>query len=206
MGPWSRDDIIASRGFCSYHSHRILRFAEARFQKLGLSLALQSLIDDRLIALKNLSQDSQALTNGWTQADIRSTLQSKLLGKNPKPLRGLARKIFATFTYVEARRPACSRLSESNAIHVQIFVQMVVESEMFNDIPRESRSLCLPHFVEVAQTASRRLRERTQQTLHLGLESNGCSRKAVAPFSTSEKSQQETTKRPSSLKELTQYR
>ena len=48
MDPWSRDKIISSRGFCRYHSHQMLNFAEVHAEKLGLGLVLQSLVNERL--------------------------------------------------------------------------------------------------------------------------------------------------------------
>lgn len=46
---------------------------------------------------------------------------------------------------------------EYTAFHIETFIQMTIESETFNDILKRSRGLCVPHFVEVTQAASRRL-------------------------------------------------
>jgi hypothetical protein len=161
MDPWSRDKIISSRGFCRYHSHQILRFAEAHSEKLGLALVLQNVVHDRLQTIENLCKNSDSLINVLRCNDLKSILERRLLGKNPESLRRFARKVVARLGYVEAQCPACLHLLESNASHIETFIQMIVQSETFNDVLKESRGLCLPHLVEVTQVASRRLDQRS---------------------------------------------
>lgn len=161
MDAWSRDKIISSRGFCRYHSHQILRFAETYSEKLGLGLVLESLVNDRLQTIENLCKNSDSLINVLRRNDLKSILERRLLSKNPESLRRLARKIVARLGYVEAQCPACLNLLESNASHIETFIQMIVQSEAFNDVLKESKGLCVPHLVEVAKSASRRLDQRS---------------------------------------------
>ncbi len=160
MDPWSRDKIISSRGFCRYHSHQMLRFAEAHDEKLGLSLVLESLVNDRLQTIENLRKNSDSLIDILRRNDLKSTLEGRLLRKNPESLRRFARKVVARLGYVEAQCPFCLHLLEMNASHIETLIQMIVQSEAFNDVLKESRGLCLPHLVEVTQVASRRLDQR----------------------------------------------
>jgi len=161
MEPWSRDKIISSRGFCRYHSHQILRFAEAHAEKLGLGLVLENLVNNRLQTIENLHKNSNSLIDVLRRNDPKSILERRLLRKNPESLRRFARKVAASLDYVDAQCPACLSLLESNAFHIETFIQMIVQSETFNDVLRESRGLCLPHLVEVMQSASRRLDKRS---------------------------------------------
>jgi hypothetical protein len=157
MDPWCRDEIISSRGFCRYHSYQILSFAEAHAEKLGLGLVLRSLVNDRLQVIENLCKNGDSLINVLRRNDLKSTLERGLLGKTPESLRRFARKVVASLGYSEAQCPACLRLLESNASRIETFIQMIVQSEIFSNVLKESRGLCLPHLVEVTQSASRRL-------------------------------------------------
>ena len=161
MDPWSRDKIISSRGFCGYHSHQMLRFAEAHAEKLGLGLVLENLVNDQLQTIENLCKNSDSLINVMRRNDPKSILERRLLGKNPESLRRFARKIVARLRYVEAQCPFCLHMLESNASHIGTFIQMMVQSETFNDVLKGSRGLCLPHLVEITQSASRRLDQRS---------------------------------------------
>jgi len=160
MDPWSRDEIISSRGFCRYHSHQILNFAEVHAEKLGLGLVLQSLVNDRLQTVKNLCKNSASLLSIMRRNDVKSILQRRLLGKNPEWLRRFAREVTSRLRYVETRCPACLQLSKSNASHVRTLIGMMAKNEDFRNIVEESRGLCLPHFIEVTQAASSRLDSR----------------------------------------------
>jgi hypothetical protein len=157
MDPWSRDKIISSRGFCRYHSHQILRFAEDHVEKLGLSLVLENLVNERLQIIENLRKNIESLIGAFKRNDLKSILQKRLLAKNPESLRRFTRKVVASLGYAETRCPFCLHMLESTAFRIQTFIQMTVESESFNDVLKRSRGLCLPHFVEVTQSASRRL-------------------------------------------------
>jgi hypothetical protein len=161
MDPWSRDKIISSRGFCRYHSHQILRFAEAHFEKLGLALVLQNIVNDRLQTIENLCKNSNSLIDVLRRNDLKSILERRLLRKNPESLRRFAREVAASLSHVEAQCPACLSLLESNASHIETFVQMIAQTETFNDVLKESRGFCLPHLVEVTRSASRRLDQRS---------------------------------------------
>jgi len=160
MDPWSRDKIVSPRGFCRYHSHQMLRFAEAHDEKLGLSLVLESLVNDRLQTIENLRKNSDSLIDILRRNDLKSILERRLLRKNLESLRRFARKVVAGLGYVEAQCPFCLHLLEMNASHIETLIQMIVQSETFNDVLKESRGLCLPHLVEVTQVASRRLDQR----------------------------------------------
>jgi hypothetical protein len=157
MDPWSRDEIITSRGFCRYHSYQILRFAEAHAEKLGLSLVLENLVSERLRTIENLLKDSESLIGAFKRNDLKSILQKRLLAKNPESLRRFTRRVAASLGYVETQCPFCLHMLESNASHIETFIQMIVHSETFNDVLKRSRGLCLPHCVEVTQSASRGL-------------------------------------------------
>jgi hypothetical protein len=161
MDSWSRDKIISSRGFCRYHSHQILGFAEAHGERLGLGLVLENLVNDQLQTIENLCKNSDSLIDVLRRNDLKSILERKLLRKNPESLRRFARRVAASLGYMDAQCPACLRLLESNASHIETFIQMIVQSETFNDVLKESRGLCLPHLVEVTQVASRRLEQRS---------------------------------------------
>ena len=157
MDPWCRDEIISSRGFCRYHSYQVLSFAEAHAEKLGLGLVLRSLVNDRLQVIENLCKNGDSLINVLRRNDLKSILERGLLGKTPESLRRFARKVVASLGYREAQCPACLPLLESNASRIETFIQMIVQSETFSNVLKESRGLCLPHLVEVTQSASRRL-------------------------------------------------
>ncbi len=160
MDPWCRDKIIISRGFCRYHSHQILRFAEAHSEKLGLGLVLENLVNERLQTIENLHKNSSSLIDLLRCNDLKAILERRLLRKNPGSLRRFAREVGARVGYVEAQCPACLYLSESNGSHIETFIHMIAQSETFNKVLKESRGLCLPHLVEATQVASRRLDER----------------------------------------------
>jgi len=160
MDSWSRDKIISSRGFCRYHSHQMLRFAEAHSEKLGLALVLQNIVHDRLQTIENLHKNSNSLIDLLRRNDLKSILERRLLRKNPESLRRFAREASASLGYLDAQCPACLHLLESNTSHIETFIQMTVQSRTFNNVLKESRGLCLPHLVEVTQVASRRLDQR----------------------------------------------
>jgi hypothetical protein len=160
MDPWCRDEIISSRGFCRYHSYQILKYAEAHGEKLGLSLVLENLVNDRLQTIENLCKKSDSLIDILRRKDLKSILERRLLRKNPESLRRFARAAAAKLGYVDAQCPACLHLLESNGSRIETFIQMTVQSETFNEVLKESRGLCLPHLVEATQVASRRLDQR----------------------------------------------
>jgi len=161
MDRWSRDKIISSRGFCRYHSYRILRFAEAHSERLGLGLVLENLVNDRLQAIENLRKDSSSLIDLLRRKDLKAILERRLLRKNPESLRRFAREVGARLGYVETQCPACLHLLESNGSYVEILIQMMVQSDTFKEVLKESSGLCLPHLVEATQVASRRLDQRS---------------------------------------------
>jgi len=161
MEPSCRDKIINSRGFCRYHSYQILNYADAHGEKLGLALVLESFVNERLHTIEKLRKNSDSLIDLLRRNDLKSILERRLFGKNPESIRRLARKIVARLGHVEAQCPACLHLLESNASHVETFIQMMVQSETFNEVLKESKGFCLPHLVEVTQSASRRLDQRS---------------------------------------------
>jgi hypothetical protein len=157
MDTWLRTRILNSRGFCRYHSHQILRFAEDHAEKLGLALVLESLVNERLQTIESLRKDGDSLIDILRRNDLKITLEKWLLRKKPESLRRLARGIAVRLGYTEEQCPACLHLLESNTSHAETFIQMMLQSETFNDALKESKGLCLPHLVEVTQSASRRL-------------------------------------------------
>jgi hypothetical protein len=160
MDRWSRDKIISSRGFCRYHSYQILRFAEAHAERLGLGLVLENLVNNRLETIENLRNNISSLIDLLRRKDLKATLEKRLLRKNPESLRQFARDVDARLGYMETQCPACAHMSQSNRHHIETLIQMIVQSENFNELLRESRGLCLPHLVETAQVASRQLDHR----------------------------------------------
>jgi len=160
MNSWLRDKITDSQGFCRYHSHQMLGYAEAHAEKLGLGLVLENLVSDRLQAIEDLRKNTDSLIDVLGRTDLKAILEKKLLGRNPESLRCLAQKITARLGYAGAKCPACLQLLESNASHVETFIQMIAQGEAFKNVMAKSKGLCLPHFVEVTECASRGLDQR----------------------------------------------
>jgi len=134
MNSWLRDKITDSQGFCRYHSHQMLRYAEAHAEKLGLGLVLENLVSDRLQAIEDLRKNTDSLIDVLGRTDLKAILEKKLLGRNPESLRCLAQKITARLGYAGAKCPACLQLLESNASHVETFIQMIAQGEAFKDV------------------------------------------------------------------------
>jgi hypothetical protein len=157
MDAWSRESIIRSRGFCSYHFHQILRFAEIRYEKLGLALVLEDLVKERLKSLELLLKSNRRLIDAL-KLRKRSSFP-RILRKNPEPTLRFAEEIFNNLRSIEELCPACKHLSEFDRIHIDTFIQMLIQDQAFRDAFKESGGLCIPHTVKTVGIASRKVHE-----------------------------------------------
>jgi len=161
MNPWYRAKIIHTRGFCSYHSHRLLWFVEEVCpEKLGLALVLENLVREPLISLQKLLKESRGLLDVWRRRGIKATFKGILLKKNPESLHRFAGNVFANLRSFDTQCPACKSLEESDTSRIDTLTKMLLHRQGFVRIfKEESKGLCLPHFNKTILVASERLRQ-----------------------------------------------
>jgi hypothetical protein len=161
MNPSYRAEIIHTRGFCSYHQHRLLWFVdEVLPERLGLALVLENLVREPLISLERVLENSQGLLDVWRGRGIKAILKGKLLRKNSKSVHRFARSIFVNLQSLDTQCPACKSLEDSDTSHVDTLIKMLLHRQGFIRIfKEESKGLCLPHFNKTIMVASERLKQ-----------------------------------------------
>ena len=158
MDPILRENIIEVRGFCRYHWHQLLRFAEAHPEKFGLALVQENLVREHLMRLELLRSNARRLTNAEEQRKHRCVFRRMLIRR--ESMVGFAERVFNDLRIIEERCPACRSLSESTRTHIRVLIQMLVEDQGFRDAFKGSNGLCLSHLIDVVQIASRKAREK----------------------------------------------
>ncbi|MBS7650654.1 MAG: DUF6062 family protein [Candidatus Bathyarchaeia archaeon] len=159
MDPWCREDIIRSHGFCNYHSHRLLWFAEVNLERLGLALVLESLVISEKATFEGLGE-------GILQ---EVAAPSKSASKHTDSISPFLRSLYENMCKSYSECPACKSLDESDIAHIDTFIQMMLESPDFRKRFEESHGLCTPHFSKTVQIASERLRQQDLKKLILFL-------------------------------------
>lgn len=158
MDPWCREDIIRSHGFCNYHSHRLLWFAEVNLERLGLALVLESLV-----------RGERSAFEGFGEGILQAANPSKSSSKHTSPISLILRGIYENMCKSYSECPACKSLDESDTAHVDTFIKMILECPEFRKRVEESQGLCTPHFSKTLQLASERLRHQDLNQLILFL-------------------------------------
>jgi hypothetical protein len=120
----SREEIIESKGFCNHHFYKILITADKPGSSDGHGVAL---INESIV--EKLVQDLHTGKNSHVD--------------NP-------RRLLAT----EKRCPACIHLAEFAEMQAEKIVKLLWSSnEEFLKLLKESRGVCIPHFVTLVQMA-----------------------------------------------------
>jgi hypothetical protein len=120
----SRENIVESRGFCNYHSYKILVAASKPESSDGHGIALvMGSIIERLI------QDLQKQRkSNYHRYDFRELLTN------------------------ENKCPACVHISDFTEMYAKTVVELLTSShEEFSTLFKESDGLCVPHFVRLMQ-------------------------------------------------------
>jgi hypothetical protein len=135
-----------------------LRFAEIRYEKLGLALVLEDLVRERLKSLELLFKSNRDLIDAL-KLRKRSSFP-RILRKNPEPMLRFAEETSTSLRSIEELCPACKHLSEFDRINIDTFIQMLVQDQAFRDAFKDSDGLCIPHLIKTVEIASREVHEK----------------------------------------------
>jgi hypothetical protein len=148
MDPKSREKIVESRGFCNYHSYRMLASASnpASEDGHGLALVLKSVTEQLLNDVTCQKKRKSPALRLWSlhlKSSTRLINGKELL----KPVSN------------EAECPACDHISEMTRIYVEEFVREVGQDKHVQELYDKSEGMCIPHYVMSLYIASSKLEE-----------------------------------------------
>ena len=148
MDPKAREKIVESRGFCNYHSYRMLASASNPSSEDGHGLAL---------ILKSVTEQ---LLNDVTRQKKRKSPASKLWSLHLKNSpRSVNVKELLKPVSNEVKCPACDHISEMMRIYVEEFVREIGQDKHVQELYDKSEGMCIPHYVASSYIASSKLEE-----------------------------------------------
>jgi len=151
MDSWYRGKIIRSRGFCRYHFYRLLDYALNRYEKLGLALVLENLVEARFKDLKELYLASRDLLQLKSKRSLNFLINRESRDGKKAITRFLLR-VRSTIEDGVQLCAVCDSMKESDKINVDTLAQMLTTNTSFLKSFEEGKGLCLPHLLKLFES------------------------------------------------------
>jgi len=136
MDPKAREKIVESRGFCNYHSYKMLVSASnpASEDGLGMALILKSITEQLLEDVKDQQNIKFTVTKPWNlnlKRSVRSIRDIRL----SKPVSN------------EVECPTCDHVSKMMKIYIEGFLREIIQDEEMWKLYDKSKGMCMPHHI-----------------------------------------------------------
>jgi len=136
MDSKAREKIVKSRGFCNYHSYKMLVSATnpASEDCLGMALILKSVTEQLLEDVKNQQNIKFVGTKPWSL--------------NLKHSAGLTNDIrLSEPVSNEVKCPACDHISKIMKLYIEGFLSEIIQNKETWKLYERSKGMCTPHYV-----------------------------------------------------------
>jgi len=136
MDPKAREEIVESRGFCNYHSYKILVSATNPTSEdcLGMALILKSVTEQLLEDVKDHKNIKFVGTKLW-KLDLKRSVGSVHDIRLSKPVSN------------EVECPACDHVSKMMMLYIEGFLSEITQDEEMWRLYDKSKGMCMPHYV-----------------------------------------------------------
>jgi len=149
MDPKSRDKIVKSRGFCNYHSYKMLVSASnpANEDGLGMALILRSVVEQLSEDVKSQQKSAKLVTSKPWSSHLKGSADSSL-----------AAKLLASVSN-EVKCPACDHISGMMRIYIEEFLHEIVQNDEVWQLYHKSAGMCIPHYLMAMYIAAAKPRK-----------------------------------------------
>ncbi|MEM2112158.1 MAG: DUF6062 family protein [Candidatus Bathyarchaeia archaeon] len=136
MDPKAREKIVESRGFCNYHSYKMLVSATnpASEDCLGMALILKSITEQLLEDVKDQQNIKFVATKLW-KVNLKRSVGSVHDIRLSKPVSN------------EIECPACDHVSKMMRLCIEGFLSEITQDEEMWKLYDMSKGICMPHYV-----------------------------------------------------------
>lgn len=136
MDSKAREKIIESRGFCNYHSYKMLVSAitPASEDSLGMALILKDISEQLIEDVKNQQNIKFALTKKWNLNLKRSAGSIH------------DTKLFESVSN-EIKCPTCDHISKVMKLYIEGFLSEITQDEKMWKLYDKSKVMCMSHYV-----------------------------------------------------------